>query len=89
MLGAPKRRGFGDYDGAVTNKERDALLEWPDNLLVVRPELEIQDGQSDDADKARFEDAAQWRRKCLRLATNDSLHGRHGFFAAAHQIVIG
>jgi hypothetical protein len=43
---APQRgEGFGDYDGADTDEERDAVLELPDNLLVVRPELEIQDGQ--------------------------------------------
>jgi hypothetical protein len=46
---APKRGGgYGDYDGAATGKERDAVLERPDYLLVVRPELESQDRQFED-----------------------------------------
>lgn len=60
VIWAPARgEGFGDHDGAATDEERDAVLERLDNLLVVRPELEIQDGQFEDADEGRFEDAAQ------------------------------
>jgi hypothetical protein len=62
VIWAPARGGgFGDDydDGAATDEERDAVLERLDNLLVVRPELEIQDGQFEDADEGRFDDAAQ------------------------------
>ena len=39
-----------DGSEGATETERDAMLERLDNLLVVRPEFEIQDGQFDDAD---------------------------------------
>lgn len=38
-------------DGEATEEERDAMLERLDNLLMVRPEFEVQDGQFDDAEE--------------------------------------
>ncbi|KAL3911405.1 MAG: hypothetical protein SGILL_007296 [Bacillariaceae sp.] len=48
----------GDGDRA-TESERDGMLERLDNLLVVRPEFEIQDGQFDDADTDETGGASQ------------------------------
>ena len=39
-----------DGDGA-TQEERDAMLERLDNMLVVAPEYQIQEGQFDDAEE--------------------------------------
>jgi hypothetical protein len=48
-----------DYDGGATEQERDAMLERLDNLLVERPEYEIQEDQFDDADDTEEEQEEQ------------------------------
>lgn len=49
--GAYFNNGEENEEGAATGEERDAMLERLDNLLVVRPEFEIQEGQFEDAEE--------------------------------------
>ena len=55
LIWAPYSSGGFDDDageeGGATDEERDAMLERLDNLLVVRPEFEVQDGQFEDAEE--------------------------------------
>lgn len=46
----------GDGDGGATEAERAAMLERLDNMLVVRPQLEVQVGQFDDAEEQEDDD---------------------------------
>jgi hypothetical protein len=52
LIWAPAHASTVSSDGSegATETERDVMLERLDNLLVVRPEFEVQEGQFDDAD---------------------------------------
>jgi hypothetical protein len=51
--------GDDDDEGDAPDGERAAMLERLDNLLVVRPEFETEEGQFDDADEHHDEQDAQ------------------------------
>jgi hypothetical protein len=50
-------RAAFDEEGGASEADRATMLDRLDNLLVVGPDLEVLEGQFEDADEEKFEDA--------------------------------